>query len=105
MDLTDAFAALDYLPAKERLLIGRPVDGGMDWSAGHIDEIDMTYDLGGSVLDAIDDFRSGDGLMRVMIVREEPDGQILIAMGPESRDAIANALMSVAGDLARRHAH
>ncbi|MCY0853349.1 hypothetical protein [Cupriavidus sp. D39] len=53
----------------------------MDWSAGDVDEFGLAGDLERSVEDAIDDFRSGDGLVRLMIAMAEPDGQILVAMG------------------------
>ncbi|MGT2493160.1 hypothetical protein ACU4GD_28280 [Cupriavidus basilensis] len=105
MDIVDAFAVLEHLPAKERLVIGRPVDGGMDWSSGHIDEIDLVDHLGASVVDAINDFRASDGLMRVMIVGAEPTELNVVVMGPESVSAIVDALTSAHRKLAARIGH
>lgn len=105
MDIFEAFAAMEHLPAKSRLLIGRPLDGEMDWTSSHIDEIDLTDDLRASDIEAIEDYRSGDRHMALMIVRVEPDEYRVVAIGPESVSAIVDALTLARQELAARLGH
>lgn len=117
MNLYEAFAAIEHLPARERLLIGTLGDEDSSWSSGSIDLLDRVDDLwnkpvtgnapgmGSDISNAIADYRLGEAKMVVITFTTTDGKNIILALGPESRQAIAKSIDGLAQELIRRHAH
>ncbi len=107
MTLAEAFADIEHLPTRERLLIGGLENGQTVWCSGHIDDLDRLDALGyspgvaGGISEAIEDFRIGDADMAVVVVNTTDNVQIILALGPDSPSAVAQAFQ----ELIRHHAH
>jgi hypothetical protein len=104
MNLMQAFVLVEQLPARERLMVGRPDEMRTRWSSGNINDVDLVQDLGSSVVEAVEEFRAGNGNLRVLILRNGEAIEHIVGMGIDSIDAIADALAIAAQDRARRAA-
>lgn len=102
MNLIQAFVHVEHLPARERLLVGRPDEMRTRWSSGHIDDMDLVQDLESGVVQAVEEFRAGNGNLRVLIQRNGEAIEHIVGMGVDAIDAIADALAIAAQDRARR---
>ncbi|KDP83929.1 hypothetical protein CF70_022310 [Cupriavidus sp. SK-3] len=102
MTLIEAFGLVERLPARERLIVGRPNEERTSWSAGSIESSDLVNDLDPSVIQVIDEFRAGNRNLRVIIFRKGDAVDLVVAMGVDSLDAIADALAIADQERARR---
>ena len=102
MTLIEAFGLVERLPARERLIVGRPDEKRTYWSSGSIESADLVKDLDPSVIQAVDEFRAGNGNLRVIIFRKGDAVDLVVAMGVDSLDAIADALAIADQERARR---
>lgn len=102
MNIFEAFAEIEPLPANERLLIGVSLNEKPTWSAGSIDDPDVYLGFGDAVTRAIEEFRTGDRLLSVMVT-PFGGGHFVVAMGPESAQAIIKALTSGMEALMQHH--
>lgn len=91
MNIFEAFTEIEQLPVKERLLIGVSLNNKFAWSAGRIDDPDVSIGFGSAVTRAIEDFQAGDKLLSIMVT-PFGGGHIVVAMGAESTVAIIDAM-------------
>lgn len=105
MTLEEAFASIEYLPVRERLLIAHIKGNETKWSAGHIDQLEILNSLGGAAARIIDEFRYGDARSAILMAEATTDEQMIIAMGPESPQSITEAIIRCMREYAQEHLH
>ncbi len=111
MTLEEAFAAIEHLPARERLVIGSMGDEDISWLSGSIDNLDRLHGIwdapvvGPEISNAIDDYRLGKIKSAIMVLHVADGKHMLLALGPESAKAIAKSITDLSQEMVRRHAH
>ncbi|MDF3837170.1 hypothetical protein P3W85_30065 [Cupriavidus basilensis] len=105
MTLDEAFAEIEQLPVKERLLIGLMEHHDLTWSSGHIDDLDAVDDLDPAVFRAVDEFRSGASRQFILVANLGDGAQLIIAVGIESASEVAHTISTVKEEFIRRYTH
>ncbi|MDF3838445.1 hypothetical protein P3W85_36760 [Cupriavidus basilensis] len=105
MTLDEALAAIEQLPAKERLLVGLLEHHALTWTSGHIDDLDAADDLDPAVFWAVDEFRCGTSRQLVLVANLCDGGQLIIAVGIESASEVSHAISKAKKEFIRRYSH
>ncbi|MFL9999039.1 hypothetical protein PQR34_47570 [Paraburkholderia sediminicola] len=114
MDLEDAFSAVEHLPSRDRLLIGRgyrPDEGeclDISWAAADIRELqrlrglEFVSEIGAKLMKTVDDYVAGRR-RAVTCISWSDTGMTFIVLGAESPDHVAEMLGAGAEEMVSRH--
>jgi len=111
MNLFEAFATIERLDARDRLLIGLLSGVEVMWAAGHVDQLDgldgieNTSECGATLADAIAEYNDG-AIECLAIVAGDIDGRpIILLLGAKSPQEVDRRVAEAHRELIRRYAH
>ncbi|WP_454752052.1 hypothetical protein [Cupriavidus necator] len=112
MTFEEAFSSVEYLPVRNRVLLGRFGNGDDTyWTSFDADAVDLldglvgANDIGDRIARTVEEFMDSDSVSAVVIMHISDTSHAVLVLGPSDLSSVAEMLSQGLKQVAAQYAH